>query len=296
MRDRFVDARGLRFHLLDWGGSGRDLILLHPTGFVADIWQSLAGWLSQRFRVVAVDARGHGDSSKPDGDYGMQQLVQDLGAVIDALALERPIGIGHSAGATTIVALEAERPGTFARAVLMEPVLSFDEPPEPHTLENDPLAASTLKRRAVWPSRQAVYESYRPRPPFQHWDESSLWAYIEHGFADGSDGSVELKCSPEAEAQLYLNGSHQFDAGKLLPAVRCPVLIIRGKESATLTAADAQRAASLLSNCRSITMPGGHFAPFEYPLNAQQEVERFLDSPNGAGDMAASGIDATQRT
>jgi pimeloyl-ACP methyl ester carboxylesterase len=295
MSDRFVNANELRFHLLDWGGSGKDLILLHPTGFVADIWESLAGRLAQRFHVVAVDARGHGDSDKPDGDYGMRQLVQDLGAVIEALALERPIGIGHSAGATTILALEAERPGTFARAVLMEPVLSFDEPAGPHTIADDPLAASTLKRRAVWPSRQAVYDSYRPRAPFQFWDEAPLRSYVKHGFAERPDGSVELKCSPEAEAQMYLNGSHQFEAADLLPAVRCPTLIVRGEESTVLTQAAADRAAALLPDCRAVTMPGGHFAPFEHPLRIQWEVERFLGSAEEATCARASSTEAARQ-
>ena len=276
MQERYLTANGLRFHYLDWEGSGPDVIMVHPTGFVANVWQPLAERLCDRYHVVALDTRGHGDSDKPATDYGAGRLIEDLRAFIEAAGLDRPIGIGHSAGATTIAAVEAERPGTFRRAVLMEPVLVYVPREQWRTREAIPIAERTLKRRAVWPSREAAYESYRSRPPFQSWDDAILRLYVEHGFADRPDGAVELKCRPELEAQMYQKGAAELPAAELIPQVRSVVLLIRGEESTVFSAADAERTVALLPDCRLVVFPGGHFAPFEHPRRTEAEVLGFL--------------------
>lgn len=276
MKEQFLTANGLRFHYLDWGGEGSDVVLVHPTGFHAHIWQPLAERLRNHFHVVALDTRGHGDSDKPAEDYGWPSFARDLEAFIDAAGLVRPIGIGHSAGATAIAVVEATHPGTFQAAVLMEPILFYGPPRGHYTLEENPMAAGTLKRRRVWPSRQAIYDSYRSRPPFQTWNDELLHLYVEHGVADRADGSVELKCPPEAEARMYLWGPYELPTSELIPAIRCPVLLIRGAESTALSAEAAERTAALLPDCHLVTMAGTHFAPFEHPSEIEERIIRFL--------------------
>jgi pimeloyl-ACP methyl ester carboxylesterase len=274
MQERFLTANGLRLRWVDWGGDGPDLLFVHPTGFVADIWAPFAERLRDRCRCVALDTRGHGDSDKP-GDYRGRLLVEDLSAFVEAAGLRRPAGIGHSAGATQLAGLEASRPGSFGSLVLMEPVLTF-EPRGQLQPEQARLVPATLKRRAVWPGRQEAYDSFRARPPFQDWDERCLRAYVEHGFADLPDGTVALKCPPETEAQMYA-GDHPWLLDEpALRRVRCPVLLLRSSESPVFGEGLARRTASLLPDCRAATLPGGHFAPFERVDLAMTEIERFL--------------------
>jgi pimeloyl-ACP methyl ester carboxylesterase len=286
MQERFLQANGIRIRYLDWEGSGQDLVLVHPTGFVADIWLPLAQRLCSRFHVVAPDVRGHGDTEKP-ADYTMALLVQDMAAFIDEAGLVDPIGVGHSAGATTIAALEAERSSTFRAAVLMEPVLNYDKKPESLGTELSDLAANTLKRRAIWPSRAAALDSYSSRPPFETWNETALREYVRHAFADQPDGTVELKCTPEAESRMYVNGPQTVDAGDVTPRVHCPVLLIRGQESLALSLSRFERTAKLMANCQSATIPGGHFAPFEQMQLAGDEIVRFLSEIEGGSGAIA---------
>ena len=288
MIERFLSANGLRFRYLDWEGGGPDLILLHPTGFVADIWAPLAQRLRGRFHVVAPDCRGHGDTDKP-AEYSMQLLVEDLRALIDAAGLKTPVGIGHSAGATTISALEAARPGTFRAAVLMEPVLNYRPNPNPLTTDTHSLAASVLKRRAIWPSRASALDSYSSRPPFHDWNETALREYVKHAFIDRPDGSVELKCTPESESRMYLVGPQTVSASGIIPRVRCPVLLIRGRDSPTLSQSTADRTAALLPDCRAVAIPGGHFAPFEQVQLTGDEILRFLDEIEAVQPSEDSG-------
>jgi len=156
-------------------------------------------------------------------------------------------------------------------------VLNYSPSPEPLTTETHALSASSLKRRAVWPSRAAALDSYSSRPPFRDWNETALREYVRHGFADRPDGSVELKCTPESESRMYLSGPQTVRAGEVVPRVTCPVLLIRGRDSATLSQATADKTAGLLPDCRTAAVRGGHFAPFEQVQLTGDEILRFLD-------------------
>ncbi|WP_456683800.1 alpha/beta fold hydrolase [Bradyrhizobium sp. S3.14.4] len=85
--------------MLQWGESGRPpALLVHGTGFVADVWDEVARELASSYTVYALDRRGHGASHKPDA-YHFLDYAEDVCRVIDALDLRDVYGIGHSAGA-----------------------------------------------------------------------------------------------------------------------------------------------------------------------------------------------------
>lgn len=287
MHQGYLTANGLSFHYLDWEGEGPDLIMVHPTGFVANIWQPFAELLKDRFHVVAFDARGHGDSDKPSDDYGWPSFAEDLRAFIAAAGLQMPVAVGHSAGATAIIVVEAQHPGSFRSAVLMEPILFYGPPRRDFSLEGNPMAAGTLKRRAVWPDRATVYESYSSRPPFQNWDPELLRLYIEHGFGTLPDGSVHLKCPPRTEALMYLWGPSPLPAAEFVARLRCPALLINGEQSTAFTPEDARRTGELLPNCCQLTLPGGHFAPFEHPRQAGEAIDAFLSEQLDSDQLGA---------
>src|SRR5262249_59708341 len=96
----FVSANGVRLHYLDFGGDGPPAVLHHATGFHAWVWTPIAEALSTRYRVFAVDARGHGDSEKPLDGYRWKAFIADLVAFVEALALRPVLGAGHSLRAT----------------------------------------------------------------------------------------------------------------------------------------------------------------------------------------------------
>ena len=282
----FLRANGLTLHYLDWGDTLRQAqepraLLLHATGFLAAVWGPIAGALSQRYRVLAPDQRGHGDSDKPPSGYHRLDFVADLRAFLDALGLERIIGIGHSAGAANIACCEALRPGSFRRMVLIEPIVF---PPAVLAVANERMARlprGALKRRTVWPSREALLKSYRSRPPFKTWREDVLRLYVEHGTYLREDGQVELKCPGPVEAQMYA-GATPFEAFELLPEVGCPALVVRGEHSDSHLPFIAQAIADQMPDARVATIEGaGHFCPMEKPDAVLAEITRFLDEDDG---------------
>jgi len=273
----FVRANGLRLHYLDWGGPRPPALLLHATGFLATVWGPIAEALSRRYRVLALDQRGHGDSDKPPSGYHRLDFVADLSAFLDALELEGIVAIGHSAGAANIACCEALRPGSFRRAVLIEPIVF---PPVIRPLAGEHMSRlprGALKRRTVWPSREALLKSYRSRPPFKTWREDVLRLYAEQGTCLRPDGQVELKCPGPIEAQMYA-GATPFEAFDMLPKVGCPALVVRGEHSDSHLPFIAQAIADQIPNARVVTIEGaGHFCPMEKPDAVLAEIRRFLE-------------------
>ena len=106
---RMIDLPAGRFHYLSWGAKRVELpptVLLHGITSSAQSWVRVAPILAQRYRVYALDQRGHGKSIKPaSGAYGLRQSADDALAFIDALHLEQPVLIGHSWGGATAIVL-----------------------------------------------------------------------------------------------------------------------------------------------------------------------------------------------
>lgn len=87
---------GVQLEVLDWGGSGRGIVLLAGLGDTAHVFDDFAPVLARQYRVYGVTRRAHGRSSAPASGYEFARLAQDIVRVIDALALKRPVIAGHS--------------------------------------------------------------------------------------------------------------------------------------------------------------------------------------------------------
>ena len=99
-------------------------LLVHGTGFVAEVWDEIARELSSRYTVYGIDRRGHGASHKPAGDrYHFLDFASDVCAVVEALDLTDIFGIGHSAGATDLLLAATLMPARFSRLFVMEPTI-----------------------------------------------------------------------------------------------------------------------------------------------------------------------------
>ena len=86
----------VRLEVIDWGGTGRPVILLAGSGNTAHVFDEFAPRLRDCCHVYAITRRGFGASSRPDSGYDDQRLADDVLAVIDALHLTAPVLVGHS--------------------------------------------------------------------------------------------------------------------------------------------------------------------------------------------------------
>ncbi|MEU2394932.1 alpha/beta hydrolase [Streptomyces sp. NPDC007369] len=118
---RAVDRDGVRLHCRDWGGGhGRAVLMLHGLAGSSGEWDAPARALAAERRVVAVDQRGHGLSTRRPSDVSRAAYVADAVAVVAQLGLDRPVLVGQSLGGHTAMLAAARHPGLFAGLVLVE--------------------------------------------------------------------------------------------------------------------------------------------------------------------------------
>jgi len=271
-----IEVNGVRLQTLDWGGAGDPIVILHATGFLGRIYAPIASALTRIGHVYSYDQRGHGDSGPaPDGRYDWQLTMEDLAGFVTAMGFRGVRAFGHSAGATAIGSLACERPDLIARAVLAEPVI-FESPNAPELGWRNPFIESTLKRRRLFDSVDAMFANFDNKPPFNTWNKSMLRDYCEFGTRINGDGKRELKCKPEIEARLY-ETSRDFDGLGRIVRAQVPLLVMFGERSDSLGVVLADSIASKLPHGRVEKIANtGHFTPMEKPADIARMAIDFL--------------------
>lgn len=265
---------GLEIALLDWGGEGPPALLHHANGFCAGTLGLVAERLRPHFRVIGMDARGHGDSARPEGPeaYAWARFAEDLLGVAEILVAEHGsermgLGLGHSFGGTALLGAASLRPDLFDRIVLVDPVV----PPPLETASDDPERAERLtsmveaarRRRSVWPDRAAAREHFSTRSLFANWLPEALDLYVEHGLRDRSDGQVELKCPGEIEATIF-SSSRGLDIFDLARRATTPALFlwaVRGDFPRFVYEA----VVGAMADATIVDVDAGHLVPMERP-------------------------------
>lgn len=219
---------------LDWGGSGPPVVLLHPNGFCAGLYEPVATRLAgAEARPIAVDLPGHGLSSTPDTREGLsfRAMAAAVVAVLDGLGIDRAIGIGGSLGGGVAVLVDELRRETWSRLVLAEAV-AFPAV-APSAGAPNPMAEGARRRRRMFPDRPSAVAAYSRRPPLSELAPEALEAYVRWGTRD-CDGGVELRCPPEVEATVFeVSGTPDGApaAWSHLRALRCPTTVLAGTRS-----------------------------------------------------------------
>ena len=279
-----LPARGVEIAALDWGGDGPLALLHHANGFCKGLWALVADALRARWRVVAIDARGHGDSSKPEGAgaYAWDAFAEDLLALAEQLMAAdggRPIalGIGHSFGGTSMIGAAARRADLFERLLLVDPVipapLDPGLPPERHVYMRR-LVDGARRRRAHWPSRAAARAWCAERAFFAAWHPEAIELYLLDGMDERADGSLELKCPGAVEAAVFA-GSVSLDVFALARRVRSPARLLwarRGDFPRPLY----ETVAAAMADARVDDVDAGHLVPMERPDLVVAAVEQLI--------------------
>lgn len=100
-------------------GEGSPLMLIHAFAFTADMWSPFVAALSDRYRVIIPELRGHGYSTIGDDDWSYSQASRDMFAVLDAEGVTKAAVIGYSAGGNTLIHMALQEPDRLAGMVLV---------------------------------------------------------------------------------------------------------------------------------------------------------------------------------
>ncbi|HEY7126968.1 MAG TPA: alpha/beta hydrolase [Ktedonobacterales bacterium] len=245
----YIDLPDGRFHYLSWGAERTDLpsvVLLHGITSSALSWVRVGPALADRYRVYALDMRGHGDSIKPPaGAYSLRHTADDAAALIEALGLERPAIMGHSWGGATAMVLAG---GGGAG----QPV-----PPLAHIILEDP--AHAIGRDAS-KTRIGNYTQDIGRT-----DDAQLRVEIAANNPGWTEADIEgkidalHKVTREAVVSVFDQGGQTGELLPVLARITTPTLLMRADANmgTTINAADWEQAKrSLPAFSRAIEIPG----------------------------------------
>lgn len=247
-QDKFVEVNGLQHHYVEWGNPNAPaVVLLHGFQSNAHTWDTFSAVVAARYHVIALDQRGHGDTSwAPLADYTSDAFIRDIAGFIEALNLMPAMVVGHSMGGRHAAMLAADHPGLVRKIVIVDtpaelpPNIMAARHQQPET-DDQPLPETFESFEAVIANAMAQYP-LTPEPELRHANYHNLYRH--------QDGKWAWRWDPALLNRRRLNRSSRPDLYPYLSRVTCPALLIRGQKSPLLTAEIAQKMLQALPNAR----------------------------------------------
>jgi esterase len=268
--DHQVIIGSMRFHYLDWGGTGQPILFLHGGGLNAHTWDMVCAMLRDRYRCIALDQRGHGDSEwSPVIDYGSETQARDLEGFIQQMRWQSPVLVGQSMGGLNSLAYATRHSAEMKGLVVVDVgpeinpagtqrIREFASTPEldsPEAFLERATKFNPLRNPAVL--RRSLYYNLRQTP-------TGKWV-LKHD---------QRRASEEA---AWIATAQREQIARQIPQICCPVLIVRGALSDVLTDEAAERFARSLHKGRWLKVEkAGHNVQGDNPAGLLEALEKFL--------------------
>jgi pimeloyl-ACP methyl ester carboxylesterase len=271
-RHQTFEVGELTLHALEWGTPERPgLLLLHGGAAHAHWFDRVAGAFTDRFHVVSLDQRGHGESRWPDPPaYATEDFAGDLEAVADRLGWDRFVLVGHSMGGHNSLAFSAWHPGRVRGLVMLDarPAL----PPERLTRMHE-RGRRPLRRH---PTADAAVAAFRLLPRDTVADPALL-AHLARAGIEERDGGWVYRFDPAANEQRK-----PTDGWALLDRIVAPTLIMRAEFSPGLPREAAKRLRDGIRQAMLVEIPGAyHHVTLDNPDTVVTNLDRFLTALPG---------------
>ncbi len=257
-----VSANGSTFNCRVDGNAGPWVMLSHGLATDLTMWDELTDALKERYRVLRYDARGHGASAAPPGDYTLDQLVNDAAAILDAFDVKQTHFAGLSMGGMIGLGMLITHPHRMKSAVIAD---------SRHTTTPEFTAAwlsriDTVRKNGI----ESIVSSTVSR-----WSSAGLAernpatvarmdAMIRHTSVNGYCGC--------AAALARLN------YGSRLGEINAPVLVMCGDEDHGAPPDNSRQMAAMIEGARFLEIKqAGHIANIEQPAIFNSAVRGFFD-------------------
>ena len=260
-----IETNGIKVQAHRGGVSGApSVMLLHGITDSGLCWERFATILAKTYDVIMLDARGHGQSDKPETGYIPHDYAADVAGVIDALALDQPVVIGHSMGAATAATVRGLYP-TKVRALVLE------DPPwgeDPWTKEGAKQAFEHFNSWIMESKALSLTElEAKQRAAAPHWPEIAfrVWAESKHEVSPAVFEIVQQK--------------PPMTSYEVAAALTCPALLITGDvEQGAIVNAEFGKKVAKLPNTQVFHIAGaGHNIRRDRPAEFDAAVLPFLE-------------------
>lgn len=275
---RRVEVNGTRLFILDTGGEGTPILLVHGLGSNLSFWQrQLTGDLATRHRLIAVDLPGWGRSDQPDGPYTPSWYAEHLVGLLDALDVDKAHVAGHSMGGQAVLTLALDHPDRVDRLILSAPagIETFTE------AEAAPLRTFWTRDKLEGRSREATTFAF-----------SFVFADMNEDVQKLVDERMTLDEGERFEGllravQRSVHGMLDEPVFDRLGDVKAPTLVVFGEADAMIPARAlhpdmtpvmvGQAAVDAIPDAVLVTLPdAGHTPHHDDPVRFDAAVEAFL--------------------
>jgi 3-oxoadipate enol-lactonase len=228
--------------------NGPVVVLSNSLGATHHMWDAQIAALETRFRVVRYDTRGHGASPVPEGPYSIDDLADDLIALLDRLGVERTHLVGLSLGAMTVMRVASRNPERVHRIALLctgaqlPPAKAWTERAALVRAQGSPAVAPAVVRRWFTP---AYLDTYSESSSFY---EAMVGATPAEGYAGCCEAIAEVDLRQE------------------LCTITAPTLAIAGEDDPATPPAKLEEIVAAIPGARLLRFPhAAHLANAEQP-------------------------------
>jgi non-heme chloroperoxidase len=219
---QFVTVQeGVRLEVLDWGGSGRAVVLLAGSGSTAHVFDDFAPKLTGCCHVYGITRRGYGASSQPASGYDDQRLADDVLQVLNSLKIDRPVLVGHSMAGGELTTLGNQHSDRLAGLVYLDALGDPRDWPASDPAYRALFSTLPAAMRKPPPSEEelrsfAAYRAWQMRNERFSFPESEL----RNTFETNPDGTMGRYKSPRSVNEAIGAGQKKRDYSN----IRVPVL------------------------------------------------------------------------
>ncbi|MEK6206435.1 MAG: alpha/beta hydrolase [Chloroflexota bacterium] len=258
-----VTREGTELVYWTWPGAGQPTLLLHGIGNYGRYWDLFADAIAGRLRLIAPDARGHGESGRPPDGYAPSDFAADALAVLDRLGIDSAIVVGHSMGGLHSIGLGARHPERVRGLVIVD---ASPEPLPAGAERAQRLLAGRPARLGDRAEARAYLERTSPGYPDAVYENRLAFAFREE------DGGLVWRSDPAALERIMSGRMPREDRWDALRSITSPTLVVHGTRSNVLSEDIARRMVQTLANGRLMELDAGHNVPLDRPRDLADAV------------------------
>ena len=244
-------------------GLGLPVVLLHGYPFNRTLWNEQVSALSNSYRVIVPDLRGHGESDASPGAASMNRMAQDVAALLDHLEIHRAVVGGLSMGGYVALAFYKQFPSRVRALVLADTRAQADT-------EEGKVTRHQQAEKALAEGMAGIADSMLPKLLTP--DTVSKRPEVVKRVRD-----MMLKTKPEGAAGALLGMAERDDQTSLLSQISCPALILVGQEDQITPVKDSEKMHREIAGSRLVVIENAaHVSNLERTEQFNEELTRFL--------------------
>ena len=244
-------------------GLGLPVVLLHGYPFNRTLWNEQVSALSNSYRVITPDLRGHGESDASPGAATMNRMAQDVAALLDHLEITRAVIGGLSMGGYVALAFYKQFPSRVRALILADTRAQADTEEGKQTRQQQ-------AEKALAEGMAGIADAMLPKLLTP--DTVSKRPEVVKRVRD-----MMLKTKPEGAAGALLGMAERDDHTPLLPQIFCPTLILVGQEDPITPMQDSEKMHREIAGSRLVVIENAsHVSNLERTEQFNEELTRFL--------------------